>query len=97
MSEAQKIIKTIAKTNRKRSPDFLFENGLENISENLEEDDTEHPKQSSLLAMLRSSNILLKRFINMSFQWFSVTLCYYGLSFASTSLSDDVFTNFMLR
>ena len=47
--------------------------------------------------MLRSSKILLKRFLNMGFQWFSVTLCYYGLSFASTSLSDDVFTNFLLR
>ena len=30
------------------------------------------------------------------FQWFSVTLCYYGLSFASTSLSGDSYTNFML-
>ena len=32
----------------------------------------------------------------MSFQWFSVTMCYYGLSFASTSLSGDAFSNFFL-
>ena len=33
----------------------------------------------------------------MSFQWFSVTLCYYGLSFASTGLSENVWTNYLLR
>ena len=32
----------------------------------------------------------------MSFQWFSITMYYYGLSFASTSLSRDIFTNFQL-
>ena len=30
------------------------------------------------------------------FQWFSVTLCYYGLSFASTSLAGDAYSNYML-
>ena len=33
----------------------------------------------------------------MGGQWFSVTLCYYGLSFASTRLSDNLYTNFILR
>ena len=33
----------------------------------------------------------------MGVQWFSVTLCYYGLSFASTRLSDNLYTNFILR
>ena len=33
----------------------------------------------------------------MGIQWFAVTLCYYGLSFASTKLSQNVFTDFMLR
>jgi hypothetical protein len=36
------------------------------------------------------------RSLNMFYQWFSVTLCYYGLSFASTSLSGDAYSNFML-
>ena len=40
---------------------------------------------------------LLVRLGNMSFQWFSVTLCYYGLSFASTGLSENVWTNYLLR
>lgn len=36
------------------------------------------------------------RTVNMCFQWFSVTMCYYGLTNASTSLSADPFGNFML-
>ena len=40
---------------------------------------------------------LLRRLVNMGFQWFSVTLCYYGLSFASTNLSQHVWTDFLLR
>ena len=51
----------------------------------------------SLWSMLRSSRVLRSRLFNMGFQWFSVTLSYYGLSFASTRLSDDIFTNFILR
>ena len=37
------------------------------------------------------------RTVNMCFQWFSVTMCYFGLSFASTSLAGDPYTNFILR
>ena len=33
---------------------------------------------------------------NMMYQWFSVTMCYYGLTFASTSLSGDPYSNFAL-
>ena len=36
------------------------------------------------------------RTVNMMYQWFSVTLCYYGLSFAATSLAGDVYSNFCL-
>ena len=53
--------------------------------------------QVSLVTMLRTSATLRARMVNMGFQWFSVTLCYYGLSFASTKLSQNVFTDFMLR
>ena len=40
--------------------------------------------------------ILLLRMVVMGGQWFSVTLCYYGLSFASTSLAGDAYSNYML-
>ena len=32
----------------------------------------------------------------MGFQWFSVTMCYYGLSFAATDLLGDPYTNALL-
>jgi hypothetical protein len=40
--------------------------------------------------------IILLRSLNMFYQWFSVTMCYYGLSYASTSLFGDPYTNFSL-
>ena len=40
--------------------------------------------------------IILQRSLNMYFQWFSVTMVYYGLLFASTSLSGDPYLNFSL-
>ena len=36
------------------------------------------------------------RTINMFYQWFAVTMCYYGLTFASTSLGGDPHTNYLL-
>ena len=36
------------------------------------------------------------RTINMFYQWFAVTICYYGLTFASTSLGGDPHTNYLL-
>merc|ERR1719510_382837 len=52
--------------------------------------------KSSVLDLFRPRS-MAARTINMCFQWFSVTMCYYGLSFASTSLSSGgPYTNFML-
>ena len=36
------------------------------------------------------------RTLNMFYQWFAVTMCYYGLTFASTSLGGDPHTNYLL-
>ena len=41
-------------------------------------------------------NIILKRSLIMFYQWFSVTMCYYGLSFASTSLLGAPHSNAVL-
>ena len=62
-----------------------------------EKDTLKDPDQVSLMRMLRSSPRLRLRMVNMGLQWYAVTLCYYGLSFASTKLSENVFTDFMLR
>ena len=52
-------------------------------------------KQPTLLDLFRPLTIL-KRVGNMCYQWFSVTMCYYGLSFASVDLLGDPYTNFLL-
>ena len=91
-------MRKIAKRNGKEFPGFLFENqDSEEGSPIGEKGATKDYAQVSLVKMLRTSATLRARMVNMGFQWFSVTLCYYGLSFASTKLSQNVFTDFMLR
>ena len=53
-------------------------------------------KKMTVLDLFRPMKIGV-RTLNMCFQWFSVTMCYYGLAFASTSLSGDPYSNFFLR
>ncbi len=52
-------------------------------------------RKPSLIDLFRPPLIAL-RTVNMMYQWFSVTLCYYGLSFASTGLAGDAYSNFCL-
>lgn len=54
-----------------------------------------HHRKPNFLDLFRPFPIL-KRSLNMFFQWFSVTMGYYGLVFASTSLSGDPYLNFTL-
>ena len=89
-------MRKIAKTNGKEFPAFLFENQEEGSPAD-EKDSLKGPDRVSLVKMLGSSARLRSRMVNMCLQWFAVTLCYYGLSFASTKLSQNVFTDFMLR
>ena len=41
-------------------------------------------------------NKMALRTINMYYQWFVVVLCYFGLTFSSTSLGGDPYTNFLI-
>ena len=43
---------------------------------------------------LFSSKQIALRTANMFYQWFAVTLVYYGLSYSSTDLAGDPYTNF---
>ncbi len=52
-------------------------------------------RKPTLLDLFQPAKIAF-RTANMFYQWFSVTLCYYGLSFASTSLAGDAYSNFCL-
>ena len=53
-------------------------------------------KKKSFLNELFTPRLILLRSLNMFFQWFSVTMVYYGLLFASTSLSGNAYQNFTL-
>ena len=84
VEEAAKIAKSIAKQNGKEFPEHIFKN-LEMKASN-ETDATELKATSaSVLDIFRSKKMFI-RILNMSYQWFSITLCFYGLSFASCQL-----------
>jgi len=101
VEDAKKIIREASKVNKKECPEHLFKqeysnnsNGIENGLKIKTEDD-EKLRKVTILDLFRPRKMAL-RTLNMTFQWFSATMCYYGLSFASTSLSGDAFTNFIL-
>lgn len=52
-------------------------------------------KRHTILDLFRP-RVIAMRSINMFYQWFSVTVAYYGITFASTTLSGDPYTNFAL-
>ena len=56
------------------------------------ESDVFHDPKATVLDLFRPT-LMLFRSTNMFYQWFSVTMCYYGLSFASVNLLGDPYTN----
>merc|ERR1719431_1630426 len=96
LEEAKAIIENASKANGRETPVHLFKTAAiaTNDFENTKHVDTPEVK-ATVLDLFRPTKMAL-RTINMCFQWFSVTMCYYGLSFASTSLSGDAFSNFFL-
>ena len=71
-----------------------MENGKEGISQSVEtlESNLSDESKPNFMDLFRPQ-IMLFRSTNMFYQWFSVTMCYYGLSFASVSLLGDPYTN----
>ena len=57
---------------------------------------SEHVLKPSFLDLFRPRKMMW-RTVNLCLQWFSVTFVYYGLSFGSTSLSGDPYSNFCLN
>ena len=99
LEEAKDIVQLAAKANKKQVPHHLLqESEMEEIDQNT--DKSREPgrvrENINVLDLFRPLKIGV-RTLNMCFQWFSVTMCYYGLSFASTSLAGDPYTNFILR
>jgi len=96
IEEAKKIIRDAAKVNGKEVPEHLLK-AADLFSAKVEADKAlaASAKKATILDLFRPRKMAL-RTVNMCFQWFSATMCYYGLSFASTSLSGDAFSNYLL-
>eukprot|EP00090_Calanus_glacialis_P003552 TRINITY_DN1261_c0_g1_i5.p1 TRINITY_DN1261_c0_g1~~TRINITY_DN1261_c0_g1_i5.p1 ORF type:complete len:603 (-),score=150.76 TRINITY_DN1261_c0_g1_i5:95-1903(-) len=96
LEEAKAIIENAAKANGREVPVHLFKTATIASSELENVKHAEAPEvKATVLDLFRPTKMAL-RTINMCFQWFSVTMCYYGLSFASTSLAGDKFSNYFL-
>ncbi len=91
-TQVKKDLAFRARLNRKPDiPKELFE-----IKELNSEESLTKMVESYDLKDLFKDKVMLFRSLNMFFQWFSVTMSYYGLLFASTSLSGDPYLNFAL-
>ena len=100
LEEAKAIVEAASKANNKQVPHHLLKESemeeidLNNVKSTKETEPAE--KKMTVMDLFRPMKIGV-RTLNMCFQWFSVTMCYYGLAFASTSLSGDPYSNFFLR
>jgi len=94
VAEAQESIRSSAATNGRKVPAWMLS------SEKMQSGPAElagRPVEKKTTVLdLFNTKLMAIRTVNMCFQWFSVTMCYYGLTNASTSLSADPFGNFML-
>ena len=97
IKEAKAIINQVGRENKRAVPHHLFSlNNTNQTGENTPVKEGEEQQSRSVLSIFKSRRMGL-RTLNMCYQWFSVTMCYYGLSFASTSLSDDPYKIFVLK
>ena len=94
LEEAKKIVENAAKANGREMPYHLFKSTGTAVKNSKYSEASE--KKATVLDLFRPTKMAV-RTVNMCFQWFSVTMCYYGLSFASTSLACDKFSNYCLR
>ena len=91
IEEAKKIITKGAEINKKQLPEDIF-----NVTPKTVNEDTIEFEEKPTVKDLFKPQIILKRSLNMMYQWFSVTMCYYGLTFASVDLLADPYMNFSL-
>ena len=93
LAEAKCALQEIARINGKDLPDYKFRQPP-STQMGIIDTKTEAPKPN-ILDLFRPKVIAL-RSLNMFFQWYSVTMAYYGITFALTTLSASPYTNFML-
>jgi len=93
--QARKQIKDAAEMNGRSIPDYYYQEDAEKTKFVSEKTQEQGVQKASVLDLFRTK-LMLTRTANMAFQWFSVTMCYYGLTFASSDISDDTYVNFIL-
>ena len=92
LDEAEKIVRKGAKINNKELPEDIFK------TDTLENESLLPiiPEENPTFSDLFKPKLMFFRSLNMMYQWFSVTMCYYGLTFASVDLLEDPYLNFAL-
>ncbi|XP_072018558.1 organic cation transporter protein-like [Amphiura filiformis] len=88
--EAEVIIKDIARVNKTKVPEPLFEE-----SEKIEILETNQAKQATILDLFRTPT-LRWRTLNMMFSWFVNSIVYYGLSLSTSDLGSNDYVAFFL-
>jgi len=97
VEEAKEIIERAARENNKKVPVHLMRpSDMSEIELDSNKDNRDAAAAEVTVLDLFRTRVILFRTLNMCYQWFSVTMCYYGLSFASTSLSGNPYSNFFL-
>ena len=94
LAEAKVALQEIAKVNGKELPDYKFRQNTTQMGIIDAKSGGGGPKPN-ILDLFRPKEIAF-RSINMFFQWYSVTMAYYGITFALTTLSPSPYINFML-
>ncbi|XP_072014759.1 organic cation transporter protein-like [Amphiura filiformis] len=92
ITEAQRVIRRIAKVNKKDLPDEFF-NNLELHEQ--EKPQEKSDKQPNVFYLFRYPYLRLKT-ITLMFIWFITTLVYYGLSLSSGDLGVDFYVSFFV-
>ncbi|XP_023325051.1 organic cation transporter protein [Eurytemora carolleeae] len=93
IDQAKSIIRKVAEENGRKCPEHILQHLAPNDDKPIS---TKKTKKTTILDLF-STRVMLNRTLNMSFQWFSVTMCYYGLTSASTSsFAGDAYGNFFL-
>lgn len=93
IAEAKVIINSIADFNGRPHPNHLYKLEQKKKVKSLEiQEDTE----ALTIGVLIKSKSLFFRTAALSMQWASVTMAYYGITFALTSFAGDPYLNFVL-
>ena len=89
------VINKAARVNQRSVPFELLKFTSPNIEMHSEDVQLKNETMATFQDLFKPKS-MARRTLNMFYQWFAVTMCYFGLTFSSTSLGGDPHTNFLL-